>query len=51
MLGDLFGKNAPFNSRKLVKMTTSLTFDDRKARVTFGWDPMPILSGSIFKKQ
>jgi len=43
--GDLFGKNAPFNTYKLKKITSDLTFDDTRARNTFGWNPTPVLQG------
>jgi nucleoside-diphosphate-sugar epimerase len=45
LTGDLFGAKAPFNSAKLYKMTSDLTFDDSKARETFGWKPTPVLEG------
>lgn len=41
--GDILGEKAPFNSHKLSKITSDLTFDDTKARVAFGWNPKPIL--------
>ncbi|MEK0413637.1 MAG: hypothetical protein RL070_1125 [Bacteroidota bacterium] len=42
-VGDLIGKKAPINSVKLNKITSSLTFDDTKARLAFGWDPIQVL--------
>lgn len=46
--GDLGGavlrKNLPFNSRQLSKMTSSLTFSDKKAVESLGWRPEPVLS-------
>jgi nucleoside-diphosphate-sugar epimerase len=45
LTGDLFGTKAPFNSAKLRKITSDLTFDDSKAREAFGWDPIPVLEG------
>lgn len=42
-IGDFFGNKAPFNSLKLSKIIAPLTFDDSKARKTFGWKPHPIL--------
>lgn len=42
-LGDLIGTNAPLNSNKLKKITTDLTFDDTKARESFGWNPDSVL--------
>lgn len=44
-VGDLAGKNAAFNTSKLYKITSTLTFDDSKARTTFGWNPTPVLKG------
>jgi nucleoside-diphosphate-sugar epimerase len=37
--GDLFGNIFPINSLKLHKITSTLTFDDTKARNAFGWNP------------
>lgn len=42
-IGDFFGTTFPINSNKLSKITSSLTFDDSKARTTFGWNPTPVL--------
>ena len=42
-LGDIFGDSFPINSNKLSKITTSLTFDDTKARISFGWQPNPVI--------
>jgi len=39
----LINKELPFNSRKLNKMTSSLTFDDTKAR-SIGWNPRSVIS-------
>lgn len=41
--GDLIGDKAPFNSYKLSKITSDLTFDDSKASKAFGWKPTPVL--------
>ncbi len=41
--GDLLGKKAPLNTDKLKKITSDLTFDDTKARNTFGWNPTLVL--------
>lgn len=41
--GDILGKTFPINSNKLSKITSTLTFDDSKARVAFGWNPTPVL--------
>lgn len=42
-LGDLMGSISPFNSLKLIKITSNLTFDDSKARLVLGWNPTPVL--------
>lgn len=42
-VGDLFGDVFPINSNKLLKITSTLTFDDSKARIAFGWNPTPVL--------
>jgi nucleoside-diphosphate-sugar epimerase len=48
-LGDFFGNYFPINSTKLNKITTELTFNDSKARTSFGWKPTKGLEGfSIF---
>jgi nucleoside-diphosphate-sugar epimerase len=44
-IGDFIGDNFPINSNKLRKMMATLTFDDSKARVSFGWSPTPVLTG------
>ena len=44
-LGDLIGNTFPINSNKLSKITSTLTFDDSKARNAFGWNPTPVLDG------
>jgi nucleoside-diphosphate-sugar epimerase len=44
-LGDLFGIIAPLNTIKMKKITSDLTFDDSKARQTFGWNPINVLEG------
>lgn len=41
-IGDLLGSRAPFNSIKIKKITSDLTFDDSKARKT-GWNPHSVL--------
>lgn len=43
-IGDLLGDRFPINSNKLDKITSTLTFDDRKARAKLGWNPTSILS-------
>jgi nucleoside-diphosphate-sugar epimerase len=42
--GDGLGKYFPMNSTKMKKITSTLTFDDSKARLAFGWNPNPILN-------
>jgi nucleoside-diphosphate-sugar epimerase len=41
--GDILGNTFPINSNKLLKITSTLTFDDSKARIAFGWNPIPVL--------
>lgn len=43
--GDIFGPISPFNGKKLIKLTSSLTFADSKARNAFGWKPNSVLDG------
>lgn len=45
IIGDSIGPKFPFNSNRLNKITSTLTFDDSKARKAFGWDPTPVLNG------
>lgn len=42
---DLVGFKSTFGTVKLKKITTSLTFDDTKARKSFGWNPTSVLNG------
>lgn len=42
-LGDFFGKIAPFDSLKIKKMTSDLTFDDTKARRMLDWRPQSVV--------
>ncbi len=44
-IGDNLGPEFPINSNKLNKITSSLTFDDSKARKAFAWNPTPVLKG------
>lgn len=44
-IGDLIGNISPINSYKLSKITSTLTFDDSKARNAFGWNPTHVLDG------
>lgn len=41
--GDVIGR-FPIRSATLRKITSSLTFDDTKARTELGWNPTPVLS-------
>lgn len=40
--GDRFGF-FPFNTYRLEKINSSLTFDDSKARTILGWNPRPVI--------
>ena len=42
-LGDFIGIKSPFNSNKLNKLITDLTFDDTKARVMLDWKPNSVI--------
>lgn len=42
-IGNCFGEYFPMNTTKMDKITSTLTFDDSKARLAFGWNPNPIL--------
>ncbi|MFC3197091.1 NAD-dependent epimerase/dehydratase family protein [Parapedobacter deserti] len=44
LAGDIIGSPSPINSNKLLKMTSSLTFDDTKAQTILNWKPTPVLS-------
>jgi nucleoside-diphosphate-sugar epimerase len=50
IIGDKLGPKFPINSYKLIKITSTLTFDDSKARETFGWSPTPVLKGFIINE-
>lgn len=43
MVGDVLGQKFPINSRKLLKITSTLTFNDQKARREINWNPTPVL--------
>ncbi len=43
--GDFLGSNALLNTNKLRKIISDLTFNDSKARASFGWNPTPVLEG------
>ena len=40
----LTGRNLPFSSRTLMKMTSTLTLSDRRGREALGWNPTPVLN-------
>lgn len=42
-VGDLLGPKAPINTKKLSKITSTLTFDDTKASEKLGWNPTKVL--------
>jgi len=41
--GDLFGSRFPVNTDKIKKITSTLTFDDMRARKRLGWTPSNVL--------
>ncbi len=41
---ELTGRQFPFSSRTLMKMTSTLTLSDRQGRVRLGWSPTPVLN-------
>ena len=44
-IGDIRGNGFPINSNKLSKITSTLTFDDSKARMAFAWKPTSVVEG------
>jgi len=42
-IGDLLGERSPINTDKLKKLTSTLTFDDSRARKLLDWNPTPVL--------
>ncbi len=44
-VGNLLGNKALINSVKLKKITSDLTFDDRKAKMLLSWQPTPVIKG------
>lgn len=42
-VGDIVGNKSPINSSRLSKITSTLTFDDTKAREVLGWNPHRVL--------
>jgi nucleoside-diphosphate-sugar epimerase len=47
-IGNLFGNKAPINTFKLNKIISELTFNDNKAKLSFGWKPTFVLEGFKF---
>lgn len=43
LIGDLLGEKAPINSKKLHKITKSLTFSNEKAKSELNWEPLNVL--------
>jgi nucleoside-diphosphate-sugar epimerase len=43
LIGDIVGDWFPLNSNKLTRLTSTLTFDDSLARISFGWNPKCVL--------
>ncbi|MDE7467779.1 MAG: NAD-dependent epimerase/dehydratase family protein [Muribaculaceae bacterium] len=41
--GDVLGKRFPINSKRLDKLTMSLTFSNQKALRELGWEPLKVL--------
>jgi len=48
-VGDLIGNKSPINSNKLDKITKSLTFSNKKARLGLGWVPTNVLENFRIK--
>jgi nucleoside-diphosphate-sugar epimerase len=42
-IGDILGNWFPLNSIKLKKITSTLTFDDTKAKIAFNWNPHKVI--------
>jgi nucleoside-diphosphate-sugar epimerase len=42
-VGDILGKKSPVNTSKINKITSTLTFDDTKARTLINWAPSSVL--------
>lgn len=43
LLEGVLKKDMPISSSKLEKLTSTLTFDDSKAKIELGWNPNPVL--------
>ncbi len=48
-IGDFMGDDFLINSKKISKITSSLTFDDTKAREAFNWHPKSVLDELMFR--
>jgi nucleoside-diphosphate-sugar epimerase len=44
IIGDIVGDKFPLNTHKFEKITSSLTFDDTRARNNFDWNPKKVLN-------
>ena len=42
-VGDCIGSKAPINTNRLIKLTSSLTFDNRKIKRELSWQPSNVL--------
>jgi nucleoside-diphosphate-sugar epimerase len=47
LTGNILSSKFPINDKKIIKLTSTLTFDDTKARNAFGWSPTPVLNGDF----
>jgi nucleoside-diphosphate-sugar epimerase len=45
VIGNLISSRAPITSRSLHTLTSTLTFDDARARAHLAWRPTPVLEG------
>ncbi len=43
-IGDYFGPQSPINTQKFTRLTSTLTFDDSRARHLLNWQPTPVLT-------
>jgi nucleoside-diphosphate-sugar epimerase len=46
-IGNIFYHKFPINDQKIEKLTSTLTFDDTKARQNFGWSPFSVLKSKV----
>ena len=47
--GDITASKFIGSGEKLTKITSTLTFDDSKARTAFGWEPTSVIKGIKLK--